>query len=160
MRGVDVLLGGTCRVLYWISGISLIFLMFLTVADVVGRVFNRPIEGVYDLTLILAGIIVAFAVPYATRRKVHVKMEFVVDAVSPGIKKLLSTLTRFMGILFFLLVGWNLLGYGMRLYTTGEVSQTIHLPLFPFVLSMGVVCLFNCLVIMYQLVLVLGGKEE
>ena len=160
MREINAVLKGVSKILYWISGISLVFLMLLTVTDVVLRVFYEPIAGVYDLTLILAGIIVSFAVPYATRRRVHTKMEFLDNLVPPGMMKFFSVITRCLGTLFFLLVGWNLITYGMRLYATGETSHTIHIPLFPFVLSMGAVCLFNCLIILEHLFMVLSEREE
>ncbi len=160
MKGIDVALQGVSKVFYWISGISLIFLMVLTVSDVGMRVFYEPIAGVYDLTLILAGIIVSFAIPYATRMRMHVRMDFLVNCIAPIIRKSLSVLTRCLGTLFFLLVGWNIIVYGMRLYETKEVSPTMHIPLYPLVLSMGGVWLFNCLIILYQLFMVLSGKEE
>lgn len=148
------------KIFYWISGVCLILLMLLTTTDVVMRVFYEPIEGVYDLTLFLAGIIVSFAVPYATRMGMHVRMDFFVNSIPQIMRKFFSVLTRCMGTLFFLLVGWNLIVYGMRLYETKEVSHTMHIPLAPLVFSMGVACVFNCLIILYQLFMVLRGKEE
>ena len=131
--------------MYWISGFALVCLMLLTVSDVILRAFGKPIAGVYDLTLLLAGVVIGFAVPFATWRKAHVRMVFLIDRLSSTWKKILSTLTYVLGIFLFFIVGRGLLLNGARLYSAGEVSMTVHLPFYPVVFGMGASCLVNCI---------------
>jgi TRAP-type C4-dicarboxylate transport system permease small subunit len=150
------------RYMYWISGVALVGIMLITVGDVVLRIFNRPIAGVYDLTIFLAGIVIGLAIPFSTWRRAHVRMLFLIEKVSSGWRKVLMTLTYILGIFMFLAVGRSLLPYGLRLYQAGEVSMTIHLPFYPVVFGIGVSCFINCIVLFHQLIGIFreGEKHE
>ena len=50
--------------------------------------------------------------------------------------------------------------YGIRLYQQGEVSLTIHIPLYPVVFSVGISCLLSSLVVLEQLLAVFGKEEK
>ena len=160
MKGFFLSIKALSGYMYWVSGLALVCLMLLTVSDVILRVFNRPIAGVYDLTLLLAGVVIGFAIPFSTWKRAHVRMLFLIEKVPPAWKKVLLTVTYCLGMCVFLVVGRGLLLYGMRLYQTGEVSMTIHLPIYPVVLGMGASCLMNIIVLFYQLLRVFGGGEE
>ncbi|OPY74308.1 MAG: Tripartite ATP-independent periplasmic transporter [Syntrophorhabdus sp. PtaU1.Bin058] len=148
------------KYLHWIAGIALVCLMLLTVFDVVGRAFNRPITGVYDLTVLLGAVVIGFAIPMSTQKHMHVYMEFFVDSVPLKWKKTIQTFTYCLGIFLFLLIGWNLMKYGLTLYQRGEVSSTIYIPIYPVVLGMGVSFFLNCFVLLRQLTTVFGKEEE
>jgi TRAP-type C4-dicarboxylate transport system permease small subunit len=137
---------------YWIAGAALVCLMLLTVSDVILRVFGRPITGIYDITELLGGIIIGFAIPFAGWKKVHVYVEFLRAKVSLRFEKVLKTISSCLGIFLFLLLGWNLILHGINLHKAGEVSKTIKLPLSPVIVGIGVSCFINSLVILYQLV--------
>lgn len=162
MKVCFVALKNLSRYMYWISGLALVGLMLLTVSDVILRAFSRPIAGVYDMTLLLAGVVIGFAIPLTTWRKGHVRMFFLIDRLSSSWKKILRTLTYVLGIFLFLLVGRGLLLYGVRVYSAGEVSMTVHLPFYPVVFGMGASCLINCIVLLKQLIgdLVMGEDDE
>jgi hypothetical protein len=52
-------------------------------------------------------------------------------------------------LLLFLLIGWRLAVYGYQVYHEGEVTQTAHIPLYPFAfgitLAMIPVCIELCM---------------
>jgi hypothetical protein len=52
-----------------VAGATLVFVMLLTVLDVVLRYFGHPITGVYDLVALGGSIIIGFSVPYAAPRR-------------------------------------------------------------------------------------------
>jgi TRAP-type C4-dicarboxylate transport system permease small subunit len=146
--------------MYWIAGVALGCILFLTVADVIMRMFNRPITGIYDLTMLLGGIVVGFSVPHSTWKKAHIYMDFLIDKGSPGVKKILTTITTCCGIFLFLMLGWELILFGIRLHQVGEVSGDLHLPIYPFTLGIGVSFLLNTLVLLDQLVGVFWKEEN
>ena len=152
MKGFFLSLKALSGYMYWISGLALVCLMLLTVSDVILRVFNRPIAGVYDLTLLLAGIVIGFAIPFSTWKRAHVRMLFLIEKVRSAWRKIFLTVSYVLGIFVFLIVGRGLLLYGMRIYQTGEVSMTIHLPIYPVVFGMGASCLLNTVVLFRHLV--------
>lgn len=139
---------------------ALACLMLLTVSDVVMRVFNRPITGVYDYTMLLGGVIIGLAIPLSTWNGAHVYMGFFVEAVSPGWRKVILPVTHGFGIFLFLLLGWRLIVHGVSLYQQGEVTLTVHIPLYPVILSMGVSCLITSLVVLEQLLALFVEEEK
>jgi TRAP-type C4-dicarboxylate transport system permease small subunit len=162
MKVFFVALKNLSRYMYWISGLALVCLMLLTVSDVILRAFGAPIAGVYDLTLLFAGVVIGFAIPFTTWKRAHVRMVFLIDQLSSSWKKVLMTLTYVLGIFLFLVVGRGLLLYGARIYSAGEVTMTVHLPFYPVVFGIGVSCLINCIVLLKQLIglLAIGEKDE
>ncbi len=61
-----------CEVTDWIGGIALMFIMVLTVLDVVLRYLGSPILGSYELASLSGAAIVGFALPRTSLEKVHV----------------------------------------------------------------------------------------
>lgn len=160
MKGFFPAIKALSSYMYWISGFALVCIMLITVSDVILRAFNRPIAGVYDLTILMAGVVIGFAIPFSTWKRAHVRMIFFIEKVSPDWKKGLMVLTCFLGIFIFFLIGRSLLLYGIRLYKAGEVSMTVHLPFYPVVFGMGVSCLINSMVLLYQLIGIFGMGEK
>jgi TRAP-type C4-dicarboxylate transport system permease small subunit len=146
--------------MYWISGFALACIMLITTGDVILRAFNRPIAGVYDLTMFLGGVVIGLAIPRTTWKRAHVRMVFFIEKVPSGWKKVLMALTSVLGIFIFLLIGRSLLLYGLSIHKAREVSMTIHLPFYPVVYGMGVSCLINSIVILYQLLGIFGMGEK
>ena len=62
---------GVCRFLHGIAGASLVFLMLLTIADVVLRAFHRPIPGVYELVGFASALAIGLAMPLTSWRRGH-----------------------------------------------------------------------------------------
>lgn len=134
----------------WISGLALVCILFFTVADVIFRVFYRPITGVYDLTGLLGGVVIGLGLPLSIYKKVHVYMGFLVDSASSALKKILTTINTFCGIFLFSMFGWNLILFGIRQHKVGEVSGTLLLPFYPFSLVMGVSFLLSATILLNQ----------
>ena len=144
----------------WISGAALAFLMLLTVSDVIGRFFDRPITGTYDLTGLLGGVIIGLAIPFSTAKGTHVYMGFFIEGAPAKLKRVLLPVTHGLGIFLFLLLGWNIVVYGRSLYRSGDVSPTMHIPLYPVITCIGIACLVNCLILLQQLLAVFGKEER
>ncbi len=159
MDGVFKSIKALSNYMCWISGAALAFLMFVTVGDVIGRFFDRPITGTYDMSGLLGGVIIGLAIPFSTWKGTHVHMGFFIDGAPAKLKKVLLPIAHGLGIFLFLLLGWNILVYGRSLYRSGDVSPTMHLPLYPVIICIGIACLVNCLVLLDRLV-ELFGKEE
>ncbi|OGP57171.1 MAG: hypothetical protein A2V65_02040 [Deltaproteobacteria bacterium RBG_13_49_15] len=143
-----------------IAGISLTFIMFLTIVDVILRSFRRPIVGTYEIVAFSGAIVIGFAVPLTTLLKAHVLVDFFVFKFQKRVRNIFHITTRCMGIFLFSLLGWNLIKIGMDLYRTGEVSLTLQLPFYPLAFGLGFSCFIQCLVLITHILQVLGGKYE
>lgn len=148
------------RILNVIAGVSLTFLMLLTVMDVILRTFKRPIVGTYELVAFSGAIVIGFALPFTSWLRGHIFVDFFILRFSQKIRNIFNVATRCLVIILFLLIGWNLMKYAMDLQKSGEVSLTLQLPFFPVAYGVGICCFMQCLVMISDIVKIFGGKYE
>jgi len=143
-----------------IAGTTLVFVMLLTVLDVILRYFGYPIIGVYDLVALGGGIIIGFSMPLAAERKVHVFMEMALQANSRTAQRVLSLVTRLIVFGISFLVAWNLIRLGLGFRETGEVSLTIQIVYYPIAIGLGVCFFIQMLVILVEILEGFSGTEH
>lgn len=148
------------RSINFIGGVSLAFIMFLTVADIILRSLRKPIVGTYEIVAFSGAIVVGFALPYTSWVKGHVYTDFVVSRFSDKAKKVFSLLTRGLGIGLFFLLGIELIKYGLDLKKAGEVSPTLMMPFYPVAYGLGVCSFIQSLVLLCDIFKIAGGKHE
>jgi TRAP-type C4-dicarboxylate transport system permease small subunit len=151
---------GLSRFLNLIAGISLTFLMSLTVADIILRLCRRPVVGTYELVAFSGAVVIGFSVPLTSWMKGHVNTDFLILSFSKKTRNVFNIATRCLGIWLFLMIGWNLIKYAMDLYKSGEVSPTLQVPFYPVAYGMGICCFIECLVLLCDILKILGGKDE
>jgi TRAP-type C4-dicarboxylate transport system permease small subunit len=142
----------------WIGGVVLVFMMLLTVADVIMRYLGKPVLGTYELVSLAGAIVVGCAMPHTSWEKTHVTVDMLLERMEKTRKNVLQIITRIMGFLLFGVVGVNLIDMGTTLTKTGESTLTLVLPLYPFVYVLGVCCFAECLVLLSQIIR-LASKE-
>lgn len=160
MEGFLNKIRGLSRFLNIIAGITLTFMMSLTVADVILRSLRRPIVGAYELVVFSGAVVIGFAVPFTSWVRGHIYVDFFVSRFSQRIKNIFNIATRCLVIWLFLMIGWNLIEYGKDLYKSGEVSLTLQMPFYPVAYGIGICCFIQCLVLFCDILKILGGKYE
>ena len=153
-------INGLSRFLNIIAGISLTFLMLLTVMDVILRAFKKPIVGTYELVAFSGAVVIGFAVPLTSWVRGHIFVDFFVLKFSKTGRNIFNITTRCLVIILFFLIGWNLIKYGMDLQKSGEVSLTLQMPFYPVAYGVGVCCFVQCLVMVCDILKILGGEYE
>lgn len=148
------------RFINLIAGIALTFMMSLTVADIILRFFRIPIVGTYELVAFSGAVVIGFAVPLTSWMRGHVYVDFFILRFSQKTRNIINTATRFLGICLFIMIGWNLISYGMDLRKSGEVSITLQMPFYPVAYGVGVCCFIQCLVLLCDILKISGGKYE
>ncbi|HOE18552.1 MAG TPA: TRAP transporter small permease [Syntrophorhabdaceae bacterium] len=144
-----------------VAGIALMFIMLLTSFDVVLRYLGRPILGSYDMVLLGGAFAIGFAVPRTSWDKTHVTVDILIDKL-PSRKEILNLSTRVISLVFFIILGWNLIKMGVSFFKTGESTLTLALPLYPVALALGLCCIVQCLVLLADMVRIVlaGGNHE
>jgi TRAP-type C4-dicarboxylate transport system permease small subunit len=160
MGGFSSKIKGLSRFLNIIAGISLTFLMLLTVLDVILRSFRRPVVGAYELVAFSGAIVIGFAVPLTSWVRGHIYVDFFILRFSKMVRNIFNTATRSLVIVLFFLIGWNLIKYGIDLQKSGEVSLTLQMPFYPVAYAVGVCCFVQCLVLICDIVKIFGGEYE
>jgi TRAP-type C4-dicarboxylate transport system permease small subunit len=160
MEGLLKTTNGISRFLNVIAGVSLTFLMLLTIADVILRGFKRPVVGTYELVAFAGAVVIGFSMPMTSWLRGHIFVDFFILKFSQRVRNIFNIASRGVVIILFLLIGWNLIKYGMDLQKSGEVSPTLQVPFYPVAYGIGVCCFIQCLVMVCDIVKISGGKFD
>ena len=148
------------KILNYIGGAALTFMMFLTVADVLLRAVGHPILGTYELVSLTLAIVIGFTIPKVSLDRGHVYMEILLEKLSKRDKAIMNTFTRILGIVLFAIIAYNLMLISKEFHASGEVSSTLKLPFFPISFFVGVCCFIECLVFIFDIVKIWRGQYE
>jgi len=148
------------RILNYIGGAALTFMMFLTVADVLLRAGGHPILGTYELVSLTLAIVIGFTIPKVSLDRGHVYMDILLEKLSRRGKVIMNTFTRILGVILFAIIGYNLMLISKEFHVSGEVSSTLKLPFFPISLFVGVCCFIECFVFIFDIARIWRGQYE
>lgn len=160
MKGLLSKINGLSRFFNIIAGISLTFLMLLTVMDVILRSLKKPIVGTYELVAFSGAVVIGFSVPLTSWVRGHIYVDFFILRFSKKVRNIFNITTRCLVIVLFFLIGWNLIKYGIDLQKSGEVSLTLQMPFYPVAYGVGICCFVQCLVLICDIVKIFGGEYE
>jgi TRAP-type C4-dicarboxylate transport system permease small subunit len=134
-----------------VSCLAIIVMMLLTCADVVLRLFGHPILGTYEMIGFLGSIVVSFSMAYTSLEKGHVSVEILVERLPERLQMVIDTIGSFISTVLFGLISWQSAIYALDLKHSGEVSMTLQMPIYPFLLGMAVGCAMLCLVLVVEM---------
>ncbi|MEW6665420.1 MAG: TRAP transporter small permease [Thermodesulfobacteriota bacterium] len=143
-------------VLGTIGALMLWALMFLGTFDVIGRyLFNRPLTGALETSLLLMGGTVFFSWAYTMEKGDHVTVDILFAFYPRRVRAVLSFLMMFLSLVLFSLVLWQSVVIAMSDWKSGRLVEVVAVPVAPFKLMVplgaALVCL-ECLVQMARLV--------
>ena len=148
------------RFLNGIAGISLIFLMSLTIIDVILRGFNKPLVGTYELVAFAGAVVIGFSMPRTATLRGHIYVDFLIAKFPPKVRNLFNIATRLLVLILLFFIGWNLFKYGWDLQRSGEVSLTLQMPFYPVAYGVGICCFVQCLVMVCDIIKIQGGTFD
>jgi TRAP-type C4-dicarboxylate transport system permease small subunit len=141
------------KVLNGIAGGAATLMICITVIDVFLRAVGRPVVGAYEIIGLICGpIVVGFAVPLTSWDRGHVFMDVLLPRLRKSSRKLLKVMTRIICILLFAFIGYNLFWIGTEFRSSGEVSQTLHVPFYWVTYAVGVCCFIECIVFICDII--------
>ena len=150
------------RWICWVSLFALIGMMLLTSSDVVLRYMGYPIKGTFDMVGLLGTIVVALPIAYTQLLGRHIATEFMALRRNKRVQIINHSIVCLLGIGMYALIAWQCSLFGTKIWRIGRVSDTIEIPLFPFVYVVAMGCALNCFVLfieLYNLFAKSGRKE-
>jgi TRAP-type C4-dicarboxylate transport system permease small subunit len=160
MRTFALVTKGVSTLLYWFSSVAIVFVVFLTVFDVIMRRFDRPVDFAVESVTLLAGVIIAFALPATSLANDHVIMEFIDGKLPQRWLRVAWILSRCLGIVTFAVIGLSALKLGNGLRVAGQCSPILRIPEFPLPYALGVACFVECMVLFTILMGNINSKEK
>ena len=148
------------RLLHGLAGVSLVFLMLLTVVDVVLRAFRHPIPGTYELVGFAGAMAIGCAMPLTSWMRGHVYVDTIVARLPKAGQACFHIATRLLATALFVLLGWNLVRFGLDLRASGEVSPTLELHFYPVALGLAVAAFLQAIVLLCDIAKVRRGEYE
>ncbi len=141
------------HILVVMAGLGVLTMVAVTCIDVILRLpgINRSLFGAYDIVKITGALTLAATLPYTTAVKGHVAIEYFFHKLNRRGRIVVDTIIRLMGMTLFAFLSWRSFIYGLSLYRTGQVSQTLQLPVFWIPYVIGFCCGIVVLVIGHNL---------
>ncbi len=140
-----------------LAGAGVLCLMTITCLDILMRLAGYPMIGAYDIIKITSAITICCALPYTTAVKGHVAVEYFFHKLNRRGRLAVDTAARLISILFFALLAYRCILYGMTLHSSGEATPTLQIPTFWIMYVIAFSCMVVVLVIFDHLVR--PGKE-
>jgi len=129
------------RVMNRIASIALFVMMVLTMVDVFGRkVFSHSIHGAVELTEFLLVILIFFSLAQTEVRNGHVQIDLILSKFGKRVQGVVNAITQLSGSVLCGLITWSTFLYAEKMRLSGEVSQDLWIPKFPFVYVVALGC--------------------
>ena len=136
MKRFDVILQ---RALGVTSAVVLFTMMMVTAVDVAGRyLFNKPIEGGFEVTEILLAALIYCGLPLVSARREHIVIDTFDPMFSRVVKRGLDMVAEVICAVALGGVGWLIFLRAGRVAQYGDTTSVLKLPLAPVVYLMAV----------------------
>lgn len=143
-----------------IGGVALVSMVALTCGNILLRIVWFPIRGTFELMGFLGAVVAAFALGYTQLGRGHIAVSVLVDRFSPGTRRVLEGINDLVCTLFFALVAWQIANKAVTLWRTGEVTETLRIPYYPFTAGVALGFALLSWVALTDLLQRLWGRKE
>lgn len=125
----------------WIASVVLFLMMILTITDVVLRkTLSKSILGTVEVTEFLLVIVIFFTLAHTEILNGHVKVDLVMSRFGERAQSLVDMITQFICFILCVLITWSTLIYAEVMRVSGEVSQDLWVPIYPFIYVVAMGC--------------------
>ena len=117
-------------------------IMFITLYEVIARyILNAPTIWTLEISQYMMLIAIFLAPAYTLEVGGHIKVDFVVELLSPTRKRMAIILSSFLSLIFFAILAWKSIELAWTTYNFGMRSMTIlAIPLFPVYVFLPIGC--------------------
>jgi TRAP-type C4-dicarboxylate transport system permease small subunit len=142
-----------------VAGISLVLMMVVAAINMIMRIFGNPLSA-HEMVAFLSALVVSFPLGYTQLKKSHIAVDILSSKFPAGVRKVLTGISLLLGMVFFCVASWQVASYANTLRLSGEVSETLRIPFFPFTYGVAIACgLMTFCLIMDFLVLITAPKK-
>jgi TRAP-type C4-dicarboxylate transport system permease small subunit len=121
------------HVMTWVGVVVIVAMMVLTCADVILRYFGYPIRGAYDITRVLGSVIFSLPIAYSCIKGYQVAVDSIFRRAPRIVRIIVDSIVCLFSMAITAMIAWRAIYLGHDLYARGRVTDTIPIPLWPFV---------------------------
>lgn len=134
-----------------ISSVFIMLMMFLTVADVIGRrFFSLPIIGGVELNELMLVIVVFGFIGFCQMQKHHISIDMFLKRFTLRTQNVINSINYLIFLFFCVFLSWSLLCYGVN-QIGGTVTTALGLEIYPIIIFAGVGVLILSIVVLQHL---------
>jgi len=122
------------------AGVFLVVMMLVTVGEMVLRMFGRPMAGTIEVVAWLAAVTTSLALGYTQMHKGHVSIDLFMNRFGPRLRAVLNMLVYLASTALFTLVTWHVFLHAGVLKSTGSLSETMKVIVYPWVYVTALGC--------------------
>ena len=117
---------------------ALALMMFLTATDVCLRyIFSRPLMGAYEIIEYMMVIVTTFGLGYGEFHKEHIAVDLLSSRFPRKTKALVDTALYTLCTGIVMVITWQSIIYAETVKAGGYVSQSLYIPVYPFVYALA-----------------------
>lgn len=133
------------------AGLVILFMMMVGVADVAGRyLLNAPLSSAFELTGLSMVLVVFGGLASCGWVGGHVVVNVLEGVLSKPSGRLITALVHGIGAVLMLTIAWRSADVALDYFASGEVSNMLRAPLYPFVVAVAAGTLLYGLVLALQ----------
>jgi len=115
-----------------LGGITIFFLVFLAVFNVLGRwLFSLPVSGYIDWVEQAMAVFAFFGIAYCQRLGGHIRMDILVSRIKGRMLWLSEFISTLVMLIITLVLVYGSYLHFLRAFTNGDSSMDISLPIWP-----------------------------
>jgi TRAP-type C4-dicarboxylate transport system permease small subunit len=127
------------RAMSVIAMIVLVVMVLLTTIDVLGRyLFNKPVQGTFELTEIMLASIVFCSLAFCQFGKGHIAVDIVVSRFSQKVQKAIQTFNYIITIFVLGMIAIMSFENGMMIKESQDVTMILEIPIYPFIFLVSI----------------------
>ena len=143
------------------GGIVILAMMLVAVLDVVLRyVFNAPLSSSYELIQLGMVLVVYCGLAWCGLTGGHIAVNFVGALLDRPRLRWLNALVHCVGAILFLVVAWRSAGEAVKYFASGETTNMLKAPLYPFLAAVAAGALLYAITLGWLCVRALRGAGE
>jgi len=137
MKYLEKFEGYLNKIMLILGGISVLLLMAIATINVTLRIFHIPFRGAYEIVSFLGAIVIAFALGYTQRTKSNILVDILTEKFPKKVNRVLDGINYFITMIFFAVISWQTYLWGMKIWESHEVSETLKIIYHPFIFSVS-----------------------
>jgi len=122
------------------AGVILVFMILLTVANIVLRKVWIPVRGTYEMMGFAGAVMTALAMGITQKNKEHIHVDILFNRFPAKVRRVLLAVNTGICAIFFAMAGWYVAVKAHTLFATGEVSETLRMVYYPFAYVVAAGC--------------------
>lgn len=128
---------GINKCLVVLAGVFIMLMMLVVVINAVVRFFYIPFTGTTEIVGWLAAVAITFSLGYTHDKRGYVVIDLLTERFPSSIQKLLEIIILITCTIFFALVSWRMVLYGLSTAQNGNLSETMSIPFYPIIFIVG-----------------------